>query len=225
MFRRYSLDFQFSTIITFIQRSLLSQSLSSWLSNCTKDSREENLSFLFSKGIAMHVPLILFHNPWNCTIQSILNDGKLVAMYHLFDSWSKRWIMLTNQEYRSSDATRNESWYSFNLYLWKLNFPLHQLTGLFTHVFILEKNFPSQNSTQAHFASNAVETTVDTRFFTFTIASALSSGWTTNERYPLETFFKERRAFSRKWHAAEAYKRAAQVSSLLEAVFNRSPWN
>lgn len=105
---------------------------------------------MFSKGIAMHVPLILFHNPWNCTIQSILNDGKLVAMYHLFDSWSKRWIMLTNQEYRSSDATRNESWYSFNLYLWKLNFPLHQLTGLFTHVFILEKNFPSQNSTQAH---------------------------------------------------------------------------
>lgn len=57
-------------------------------------------------------------------------------------------------------------------------------------------------------------------FSSFTIASALSSGWDHQwTRYPLqETFFKERCAFSRKWHAA-------QVSSLLEAVFNRSPWN
>ena len=43
-------------------------------------------------------------------------------------------------------------------------------------------------------------------FSSFTIASALSSGWDHQwTRYPLqETFFKERCAFSRKWHAAEA---------------------
>lgn len=184
---------------------------------------------MFSKGIAMHVPLILFHNPWNCTIQSILNDGKLVAMYHLFDSWSKRWIMrwrTKSIDHRMQRVTNRdtrliyicESWISLFI-----NSPVSSRMYLFW-----KKISPlriSTNSTQAHFPSNAIETTVDTRFFTFTIASALSSGWTTNERYPLETFFKERRAFSRKWHAAEAYKRAAQVSSLLEAVFNRSPWN
>lgn len=105
---------------------------------------------MFSKGIAMHVPLILFHNPWNCTIQSILNDGKLVAMYHLFDSWSKRWIMLTNQEYRMQRVTNRdtrliyicESWISLfinspvssRMYLfWKKISPLRIQHRLISH--------------------------------------------------------------------------------------------
>lgn len=144
---------------------------------------------------------------------------------------------LTNKTRRISIIECKESWHATRLIIFvKVEFPsLRVFPLIYIYIFILEKDFPSQTSEFQRIHHRIISNgaagprsnsgTVDTRFFTFTIASAPSSGWTTNERYPLETFFKERRAFSRKWHAAEAYKRAAQVSSLLEAVFNRSPWN
>lgn len=138
-----------------------------------------------------------------------------------------------SQEYRSSDiATRDESRYSFNLYLWKLNFPLHRLAGLFTFTIYSgkeekKKKFPSQSFNEFN-AGNSTPATVDTRFF-IVYDRFCAVEWMGPPMNALsasrDVLQRTLRILTQMTRGRGAYKRAAQVSSLLEAVFNRSPWN
>lgn len=116
-----------------------------------------------------------------------------------------------------------------------MNFPLHRLAGLFTFTIYSgkeeedekRKNFPSQSFNEFN-AGNSTPATVDTRFF-IVYDRFCAVEWMGPPMNALsasrDVLQRTLRILTQMTRGRGACKRAAQVSSLLEAVFNRSPWN